>query len=69
MIDIIVGLIIIVILALATGYIVRAKKAGVQCIGCSCGGSAKKTTKSDQPTQSTGCGGGCSSCEGCSCGH
>ncbi len=62
MTDIVVGLIIIAILALAIGYIVRAKKAGVKCIGCSCGGSAKKTSKA----QPSGCGGGC---DGCSCGH
>lgn len=43
MIDIIVGLVIMVILLMASGYVWKAKKNGVKCIGCdsgsSCGGS------------------------------
>lgn len=35
MADIICGGIIVIILGLAIGYIIKAKKAGVKCIGCS----------------------------------
>lgn len=42
MIDIVVGMVIIMILLLASGYVLKAKKNGVKCIGCesgsSCGG-------------------------------
>ncbi len=51
MIDIIVGLIVIVILGCAIGYIIRAKKRGVHCIGCPSG---------------TSCNSGCGECSGCS---
>jgi hypothetical protein len=34
MVDIMIALIVLVILALAVGYIVRAKKKGQACIGC-----------------------------------
>lgn len=37
MVDIIVGGILLVVLAFAIRYIVRAKKAGAKCIGCSAG--------------------------------
>lgn len=59
MIDLIIGIVVVAILALAIGYIVRAKRRGVQCIGCSCGGST---------TTPSGCSGGCSGCSG-SCGE
>lgn len=48
MINIIVGVIIILILALSIGYIVRAKRSGVHCIGC--------------PSAGTGCSGNCGGC-------
>lgn len=38
MTDIIVIAIVAVILVLAVGYIIRAKKRGVKCIGCPAGG-------------------------------
>ena len=50
MINIIVGVIIILILALSIGYIVRAKHNGVHCIGC--------------PSAGAGCSGNCSGCSG-----
>ncbi len=50
--------IIVVILALAIFYIVRAKKNGVKCIGC----PDAKTCQS----RAKGCGGCCSNCSGCS---
>lgn len=60
------AIIIVVLVAIiggAVAYIVKAKKNGVKCIGCSAGGSCgtKKNGSS--------CGGcnGCSS-EGCGCG-
>lgn len=44
--DIIVSIIILAILACAIGYIVKAKKRGVKCIGCpmsgQCGNAPKK---------------------------
>ncbi|MFI3237451.1 MAG: FeoB-associated Cys-rich membrane protein [Lachnospiraceae bacterium] len=49
MIDIILVVVIIAILGLSIGYIVRAKKRGVKCIGCSSGS-----------TCSGHCGGSCS---------
>ncbi len=64
MIDLIVGLVILAILALAIGYIIRAKKAGVKCIGCSCGGTAPKSAQSTQ----SDCASGCGSCS-CHCGQ
>lgn len=61
MIDIIIGAIVVVILGLAIGYMIRAKKAGVKCIGCSaCSSTTQQTTQ--------GCDGGCSSCSSCHCG-
>lgn len=39
MTDIIVIAIVVVIAALAAGYIVRAKRSGKKCIGCPDGGS------------------------------
>ena len=54
MIDIVLGLLVAVILGLAIRYIVKAKKSGVKCIGCSVeGGCGQK--------KSGGCGCGCSS--------
>lgn len=49
MTDLIVLAVIIVILGLAIGYIVKAKKSGVKCIGCPSGGSCAHK----------GCGCGC----------
>ncbi|MFI3231650.1 MAG: FeoB-associated Cys-rich membrane protein [bacterium] len=50
MIDIIVGLVIMVILLMASGYVWKAKKNGVKCIGCdsgsSCGGSCPSSCPS-----------------------
>ena len=47
MTDIIIGIIVVVIIASATAYIIKAKRSGAKCIGCpsakqcssrSCGG-------------------------------
>ncbi|MBQ8589646.1 MAG: FeoB-associated Cys-rich membrane protein [Firmicutes bacterium] len=58
MTDIVVGGILLVILAAAISYIVKAKKAGVKCVGCpeGCSCSAKNDGGS-----SSGCGCGCHS--------
>lgn len=58
------AIIIVVLVAIfggAVAYIVRAKKRGVKCIGCSAGGScgAKKGESSCS---------GCNNGEGCGCG-
>lgn len=50
--DLIVITVLVVILSLAIGYIVKAKKSGAKCIGCPSGGSC--------PAKNNG--------EGCSCG-
>ena len=44
--------IVVVILALAIGYVVKAKKSGKKCIGC--------------PSTGCSCKGGCKGCSGCS---
>ncbi len=67
MIDIIIGLVVIAILSLAIGYIVRAKRAGVKCIGCSMGGSCASSKPARE--EGDGCSGGCSGCRSCGCGH
>ena len=43
--------IIAVVLGCAIGYVVKAKKSGKKCIGCTSGGCA--------------CNGSCGSCSGC----
>ncbi len=54
--NIIVGLIILIIVGAAVAYLIRAKKRGVKCVGCSesgcCSSSKKKKESSD-------CGCGC----------
>ena len=50
--------VLVAILGGAVAYIVKAKKNGVKCIGCSAGG--RKTGDSLQ--------GGCGSCSGCNSG-
>ncbi len=42
MTDIIVGIIILVIIGSAVGYIIKAKKSGVKCIGCPAGSECSK---------------------------
>lgn len=39
MVDVIVAVIVVAVVSLALGYIIKAKKRGVKCIGCP--GSAK----------------------------
>ncbi|MFI3141259.1 MAG: hypothetical protein R3Y27_03000 [Clostridia bacterium] len=71
--DLIVLAIIIVILAIPTIYIIRAKKNGIHCIGCPdakvCGGKCShseddivEVSSQDIPPS---CGGNCSNCSGC----
>lgn len=50
MVDIVVGLILCAVIGAAGRYLYRAKKKGVACVGCSCGGSCG------------GCGGSCGGC-------
>lgn len=62
MTDIIIGIVVVAILSLAIGYIVKAKKAGVKCIGCSAGGCSGSRSHDHGS-------GGCSGCDGsCHCG-
>ena len=56
MVDIIIGIVIVVLVACAIRYIVKAKKSGVRCIGCPQAG----TCGSKEHTQG--------SCGSCSCG-
>lgn len=55
--NIITGAVILVLLALAIGYIVRAKKKGVTCIGCPDAGKCAHAGN-----------GGCCGCSGGECG-
>ncbi len=59
MTDLIVILVVILIVGAAVAYIIKAKKAGVKCIGCPAAQSCSSQAKSE-------CGGGCESC-GCGC--
>ena len=54
----IVFLILAVIIGSAVAYIIKAKKSGVRCIGCSAGGR----TCGNLPDGASGCGCGCSGC-------
>lgn len=47
MIDILVTLLVIVIIAAAVRYIIKQKKSGAKCIGCSSGCSCGCSTCSD----------------------
>ena len=47
MTDIIILATVAVILALAVGYIVKAKKKGTKCIGCPSGGNCKECSGQD----------------------
>lgn len=55
--DFIVGLIIVAILGFAIRYIVKAKKSGVKCIGCSSGSSCSGHCSGSE--SSCSCDGGC----------
>lgn len=50
MVDLIVTLVLTVILGLAMNYIIKAKKAGVRCIGCSAAGSCSGTCDDESTT-------------------
>ena len=56
MTDIIVVAILVLVVGSAVGYIIRAKKRGVKCIGCSAGGGCPHCQGAHQES---GCGGGC----------
>ena len=55
--DIIVGLIILLIVAGAVAYIIRAKKRGARCVGCPDAGCCSPKKEQDH----LGCGCGCHS--------
>ena len=56
--------VLVAILGGAVAYIVKAKKSGVKCIGCSAGGSCGRK----KGVSCSGCS-SCSSCNsGCGCG-
>lgn len=57
--NIIVFLILALIIGVAVVYIVRAKKSGVKCIGCSAGGSCACGSGTADGK------GGCGGCSGC----
>ena len=52
--DLLILLVVGLIVGLAAGYIYKAKKRGVKCVGCPDSGSC-----------SGGCSGNCSGCTGC----
>lgn len=53
--DFIVLAVVFVIIAAAAGYVIRAKKRGVKCVGCPSGGTCS--------AQCSGCSCGCGSAE------
>lgn len=76
MINVIVTIVILVVLGAAVRYIVKAKKRGVKCIGCSAAGSCTQGGCAQGSWEEPTCG-GCS-CEsrmpsdihcGCGCGE
>ncbi len=56
MTDFIVLGIVVIIIAFAVAYIVKAKKSGVKCIGCPAGGTCSGSCGGQ-----SGCGGSCHS--------
>ncbi|MDO4490036.1 MAG: FeoB-associated Cys-rich membrane protein [Lachnospiraceae bacterium] len=48
MTDLIIGLILVVILGSAVGYIVKQKKKGAHCIGCASSGKCPKSCCTDK---------------------
>ena len=60
-------IVLIAILGGAIAYIVRAKKNGVKCIGCSAGGSCGAKKEGSSCSGCSGCSGGSEGC-GCGCG-
>ena len=56
--DVIIVAIILTVIGLSAWYVIRAKRRGVKCIGCSAGGCASDKKEG-------GCGGNCSCCCGC----
>lgn len=64
MIDFVVGAIVLAAVGFAVAYIIKAKKNGIQCIGC----PDAKYCSSAMHTGKTACG-GCdgTSCAGCGC--
>ena len=50
--NVIIIAVLVIIIGLAAGYVIKAKKSGKKCIGCPDGGSCSCGT-------STSCGGGC----------
>lgn len=55
----IVFIVLAVIIGAAIAYIIKAKKSGVKCIGCSAGGGCACGSTAEG---SAGCGCGCSGC-------
>lgn len=61
MTDFIVIAIVVLIVGSALGYIIRAKKRGVKCIGCSAGGNC--SGRKGESSHTCGCG----ASHACSC--
>ena len=59
MTDVIVLAILALMLGSAVGYLIRAKKRGVKCIGCSAGGGCPHCHGAEEKSGS----------DGCCCGH
>ena len=53
----IVLVILVIVIGSAVAYIIKAKRSGVRCIGCSAGGNGSCAAGS-----AAGCSGGCSGC-------
>ena len=57
MTDLVIGIVLAAIIGAAVAYIVKAKRSGVKCIGCSAGGCAprKRGSNADAGCCSCGC--------------
>ncbi len=54
--------VILIVVGLAAGYVIKAKKSGKKCIGCPDGCCTSKKKSDDM----TPCSGSCACCCGCS---
>lgn len=62
MTDFIIGVVLVVAIGAAIGYIVKSKKRGVKCIGCPAAGQC-----SNNHSKGKGCSCGCSGEDNCGC--
>lgn len=67
MTDIILAVILLLMIAVAAGYVIKAKRSGAKCIGCAVSDCCAHhhnapADNAASPSSCGGCGGGCSCC-------